>query len=76
MGTGRNTECHEFKSKGIMKTAYSAILREYDTLWNVKQELDEMKFEKNSVGDRLKIELLKKIKEGDKLFKDTEVFEE
>ena len=61
------------KAKELLReveTAYSAIFREYDTLLNVKQELDGAKFEKNSVGDRLKIELLKRIKEGDELFKD------
>ena len=53
-----------------VEAAFSVIHREHDALLNVKSELDKAGFEKNSVGDRLKNELLKRIVEGDELFRD------
>ena len=53
-----------------VEAAFSVIHREHDALLNVKNELDKAGFEKNSVGDRLKNELLKRIIEGDDLFRD------
>ena len=53
------------KAKELLReveTAYSVIHREHGILLNIKKELDGANIEKNSVGGKLKNELLKEIK--------------